>query len=401
MLKTKRFGLLLLAVGLLATLMRPPIAIVGPLLGQITESYKLDAVMVSAVNSLPLLCFGLGAFLAPRLERLLGMRALVLLLTALLTVSIGVRGWAGEELFLIGTFVLSICISLANVLLPTLVRMLFPERIGLATGFYVTVMAVAASISASTAVPFSSLVGSWQVALSVWSLPGFFALLLWILLRNELATRQTDTKTLSLSSIEEPPIQGTQTSVYRQPRAWLLVAFFGIQSLGFYALLAWLPSLLIDGGATATEAGGVLGVTTIAGVPFGMLLGSNLKRFKSLSAPAAIASGLTTVGMILLLTPFSLAAGIVIGLGQASTFPISLNLISTRATTVAQTTELSTLSQGYGYLAAALGTFVFGWLRDISGNWILPIILLVLLSALQLYSGLIAGRNRVIENPAA
>jgi CP family cyanate transporter-like MFS transporter len=162
-----------------------------------------------------------------------------------------------------------------------------------------------------------------------------------------------------------------------------------------------LPSLLIDGGATATEAGGVLGVTTIAGVPFGMLLGSNLKRFKSLSAPAAIASGLTTVGMILLLTPFSLAAGIVIGLGQASTFPISLNLISTRATTVAQTTELSTLSQGYGYLAAALGTFVFGWLRDVSGNWVLPIILLALLSALQLYAGLIAGRNRVIENPAA
>ena len=106
--------------------------------------------------------------------------------------------------------------------------------------------------------------------------------------------------------------------------------------------------------------------------------------------------------MALLLDPkLSLIAGIVIGLGQASTFPISLNLISTRATTVAQTTELSTLSQGYGYLAAALGTFVFGWLRDVSASWVIPILLLVLLSALQLYCGLVAGRNRVIENPAA
>jgi CP family cyanate transporter-like MFS transporter len=179
------------------------------------------------------------------------------------------------------------------------------------------------------------------------------------------------------------------------------VAFFGIQSLGFYALLAWLPSLLIDGGVSPAEAGGILGVTTIAGVPFGLLLASNLRRFRSLSAPAAIASALTMIGMALLLTPFSLIAGIVIGLGQASTFPISLNLISTRASTDAQTTELSTISQGYGYLAAALGTFFFGWLRDVTGGWVVPILLLVLLSALQLIAGIAAGRNRKIENPAA
>lgn len=382
MVKTKRFGLLLLAVGLLAALMRPPIAIVGPLLGQITESYKLDAVMVSAVNSLPLLCFGLGAFLAPRLERLLGMRALVLLLTALLTVSIGVRGWAGEELFLIGTFVLSICISLANVLLPTLVRMLFPERIGLATGFYVTVMAVAASISASTAVPFSSLVGSWQVALSVWSLPGFFALLLWILLRNELATRQTDTKTLSLSSIEEPPIQGTQTSVYRQPRAWLLVAFFGIQSLGFYSVLGWLAPALVSAGMGASSAGVTLALATGLGIPLGLLTSSMLHRVKSVGALNVASTGVALSGLGLFVAVISIGlpnlsvqmqwlllvpATVLLSFGQAVTFPIALALISLKSATNRQTTQLSSMAQGVGYSFAFLGSFALGYLGTAFG----------------------------------
>jgi CP family cyanate transporter-like MFS transporter len=367
------------------------VASIGPLIAELKQSLSLGSVELGLLTSIPVFCFGLGAFASPAIVRRFGIDKTLLVLQALIAAAIAGRLWFGFIGLLVGTTVIGLSIAVANVILPGIVRARFPERVGIVTATYTMTLAVAASFAASTAVPFSASLGGWQASLFIWVVPAVAALLVW-------STQVKGTVHVAVSA-EHHEVEAQ--SVRRSPITWWIVAFFGIQSLGFYALLAWLPSLLIDGGATATEAGGVLGVTTIAGVPFGMLLGSNLKRFKSLSAPAAIASGLTTVGMILLLTPFSLAAGIVIGLGQASTFPISLNLISTRATTVAQTTELSTLSQGYGYLAAALGTFVFGWLRDISGNWILPIILLVLLSALQLYSGLIAGRNRVIENPAA
>jgi CP family cyanate transporter-like MFS transporter len=388
----KKFNFLALLGILLTTLvLRPPVASIGPLISELKLSLSLGSVELGLLTSIPVFCFGLGAFASPAIVRRFGIDKTLLVLQALIAAAIAGRLWFGFIGLLVGTTVIGLSIAVANVILPGIVRARFPERVGIVTATYTMTLAVAASFAASTAVPFSASLGGWQASLFIWVVPAVAALLVW--------STQVKASVHLVVSAEHHEVEAQ--SVRRSPITWWIVAFFGIQSLGFYALLAWLPSLLIDGGATATEAGGVLGVTTIAGVPFGMLLGSNLKRFKSLSAPAAIASGLTTVGMILLLTPFSLAAGIVIGLGQASTFPISLNLISTRATTVAQTTELSTLSQGYGYLAAALGTFVFGWLRDISGNWILPIILLVLLSALQLYSGLIAGRNRVIENPAA
>jgi len=387
----KKFNFLALLGILLTTLvLRPPVASVGPLVAELEAKLNLGSLEVGLLTSIPVFCFGLGAFASPAIVRRFGIDKTLLVLQALIAISIAGRLWFGFIGLLVGTTVIGLSIAVANVILPGIVRARFPERVGVVTATYTMTLAVAASFAASTAVPFSVALGGWQFSLLVWVVPAVAAFMVW-------STQTKDSKHLIVSA-EHHEVEAR--SVRRSPITWWIVAFFGIQSLGFYALLAWLPSLLIDGGATAAEAGGVLGVTTIAGVPFGMLLGSNLKRFKSLSVPAAIASGLTTIGMALLLdAKLSLVAGIIIGLGQASTFPISLNLISTRATTVAQTTELSTLSQGYGYLAAALGTFV--WLREVSGGWVLPILLLVFLSALQLYSGLVAGRNRVIENPAA
>ncbi len=389
----KKFNFLALLGRLLTTLvLRPPVASVGPLVAELEARLNLGSLEVGLLTSIPVFCFGLGAFASPAIVRRFGIDKTLLVLQALIAISIAGRLWFGFVGLLVGTTVIGLSIAVANVILPGIVRARFPERVGIVTATYTMTLAVAASFAASTAVPISAALGGWQFSLLVWVVPAVAAFLVW----------STQTKAVKHVAVSAEHHELEARSVRRSPITWWIVAFFGIQSLGFYALLAWLPSLLIYGGATAAEAGGVLGVTTIAGVPFGMLLGSNLKRFKSLSVPAAIASGLTTIGMALLLDPkLSLIAGIVIGLGQASTFPISLNLISTRATTVAQTTELSTLSQGYGYLAAALGTFVFGWLRDVSASWVIPILLLVLLSALQLYCGLVAGRNRVIENPAA
>lgn len=389
----KKFNFLALLGILLTTLvLRPPVASVGPLVAELEAKLNLGSLEVGFLTSIPVFCFGLGAFASPAIVRRFGIDKTLLVLQALIAIAIAGRLWFGFIGLLVGTTVIGLSIAVANVILPGIVRARFPERVGIVTATYTMTLAVAASFAASTAVPISLALGGWQFSLLVWVVPAIAALMVW----------STQTKGVKHVVVSAEHHEVEARSVRRSPITWWIVAFFGIQSLGFYALLAWLPSLLIDGGATAAEAGGVLGITTIAGVPFGMLLGSNLKRFKSLSVPAAIASGLTTIGMALLLDPkLSLIAGIIIGLGQASTFPISLNLISTRATTVAQTTELSTLSQGYGYLAAALGTFVFGWLRDVSGSWVLPVLLLVLLSALQLYSGLVAGRNRVIENPAA
>ncbi len=377
------FGILLTTV-----ILRPPVASVGPLVDELRQVLNLGSLEVGVLTSIPVFCFGVGAFASPAIVRRFGIDKTLLAVQVLIAIAIAGRLWFGFAGLLVGTAVIGLAIAVANVILPSIVRTRFPGRVGVVTATYTMTLAIAASFAASTAVPFSEVLGGWQGSLFVWVIPAIAALVVWAT-----QVRGVENESSTHHEVET-------RSVRRSPITWWIVAFFGIQSLGFYALLAWMPSLVIDGGATPAEAGVILGVTTIAGVPFGMLLASNLNRFKSLSFPAAVSSGITTLGMLLLLTPYPLLAGVVIGLGQSSTFPISLNMISTRASTEAQTTELSTISQGYGYLAAALGTFVFGWVRDLSGSWVLPILLLAGLSATQLFAGFQAGRNRKIEIPA-
>jgi CP family cyanate transporter-like MFS transporter len=98
----------------------------------------------------------------------------------------------------------------------------------------------------------------------------------------------------------------------------------------------------------------------------------------------AVGGGLTVLGCVL------------IGLGTSATFPLSLTLVSIKASTKAQTTTLSAVAQGYGYLLAALGTFLFGFLKDLTSTWLISIAGLVLLTVLQGFAVLSAGRPKVI-----
>lgn len=370
--------------------LRPPVAAVGPLVPEITEKLQLSASQVGVLTAIPVLCFGIGAFAGPVIVRRLGLDRTLFTLLALIVAAVGLRAWFGYPSLLIGTTVVGLAIAVANVILPSIVRERFPKKIALITAGYTLVLSVSASGAASLAVPVSAVLGGWQLSLLIWLAPATLGFLVW------------------LTQIREPhralPAEHHRAearSVFRSPITWALVVFFGFQSLGFYALLGWLPSLLVDRGLTESAAGTLLGLSTIVGVPTGITLAANLGKFRSLVVPAVITSSVTLAGLVLLLTPNSVLAVVVIGFGQAATFPISLNLISTRATTAAQTTSLSSISQGVGYILAALGTFAFGVLRDLTGDWIAPISLLIGLTVVQVLSGALVGRPKKIENPAA
>jgi CP family cyanate transporter-like MFS transporter len=139
-------------------------------------------------------------------------------------------------------------------------------------------------------------------------------------------------------------------------------------------------------------------LTTSIGIPSGFLISVVIKRFKVLSALAVIVSAFTLSGLIILfLFPDqAILACVITGFGFAATFPLSLTLIGSRASTSTQTTQLSALSQGYGYLIAALGAFAFGYLKDLTGNWSLSLIVLIGITAVQLVAGAYAGRDERI-----
>jgi CP family cyanate transporter-like MFS transporter len=391
--KNKAFGLVgFVALFFISLVLRPPVASMGPLLQEIVESLGLSAAGTSLLASVPVLCFGLGAFTSPALVRRFGVNRSMMIVLLLLLAAVTFRLFFGYPGLLLGTIGAGLSIAVANVLLPTIVRVEFPKRVALVTGAYTTLLAFSASFAAWVAVPSSSQLGGWRFALAVWIIPAALAVGFWI----------SKAAGGPVAVPQEPQAAADERSaVLRSPISWAIVGFFGLQSLGFYALLGWLPTLLIARGESPESAGSYLGLATAIGIPAGLLLSAIISRFKSLAWWAAGASALTLTGFALLLAAFEFhevtpIACVLIGIGQASTFPMSLSIISTRASTRAQTTQLSAMAQGWGYLLAAVGTFLIGYLAEVTGAWMISVSVLIASTLLQVAVGYYSGRPGVI-----
>jgi CP family cyanate transporter-like MFS transporter len=375
------------SVVLIAIVLRPPVAAIGPLLSEIQNHWLLSEVQVSLLASLPVLCFGLGAFLAPWLVNRFGMKNTVTMILSTIVAGIALRAWFGFELMLSLSILAALAIALANVVFPTIIRAEFPNRVASMTALYTTLLAVFASVAAFIAVPSSSALGGFGFALLLWLLPAVLALFAWLVLAR------IDGSHLNQEHAEQAH---PSSKVFKSSVTWSILGFFGLQSMNFYAILNWLPGILEASGYSAANAGIMLGVTTVVGVPAGLLLTNNLKRFKSLATLAFVISIVTALGMLLILTTgvLQVIGCVIAGMGLASSFPLSLALIAMKANNQQQTTLLSAIAQGGGYLVAAVGTFALGMIHEATSSWQVPILILVVAALIQAFVGLIAGSKQ-------
>jgi CP family cyanate transporter-like MFS transporter len=58
---------------------------------------------------------------------------------------------------------------------------------------------------------------------------------------------------------------------------------------------------------------------------------------------------------------------------------------------------LSSVSQGIGYLVAAAGTFLFGWVATVTGNWEVSVLGLIGLTLIQAAAAWFAGKPKLIK----
>jgi len=392
----KRFTawLALSAVLMYALVLRPPLAAVGPLLPLIDEDLALTLAQQGFLTAIPVFSFGLGAFAGPALAKRLGLERSLFWLLALLTLALGIRGWFGFTSLVIGTTVAGLAIAVSNVLLPSVIRGRFSKHVPQVTALFTTVLAISASISAASAVPIAYELRSWNLTLMVWILPAALALVLW-----KVALKAPSPVESSGVSKGDSAREGSNHFglVLRSKVTWAIFGFFGIQSAGFYVLLSWLPTILIERGYTAEAAGSLLGLATIVGVPTGLLLASSFAKIKRLDWLAFSVSLVTSAGFLALEFEQSLLACVLIGLGQAATFPLSLTMISTKADK-SITPTLSATTQGLGYVFAGIVAFSMAGIRENSGSWSLGIWIIFGLSLVQAYCGLLADQARPIRS---
>lgn len=373
---------------LLAFNLRPAAASVGPLIHRIRLDTGLSGVGASLLVALPVLCFGAMAPLAPILARRIGARVALVGVLVVLIAGLAVRLVPGLGFLFLGTAMAGAAIAVANVLLPVLVRRDFPpQRTGLITALYTTFLVGAAALAAAIAVPVANAFGGgWRGGLGIWVAPAMLALVPWVL---ELRRPRDKPERRA------EPLAGVG-SLLHDKLAWALTLFFGVQAAGFYATLAWLPSIYRSHGASDTTAGVLLGLSLFVGIGTSLTVPRLATRARDQRGLVVVFVLTALVGWIgILVTPMSAPYLWValLGIGQNALFPLALTMIVLRGGTVTNTAGLSTLVQTVGYLIAAFAPLGIGALHDATGSWTAPVIVLIALLVPQTVTGLIAGRR--------
>jgi CP family cyanate transporter-like MFS transporter len=298
------------------------------------------------------------------------------------------RSLDGSASLVVGTVVVGGAIAVGNVLLPVIVKRDFPDRAGWVTGLYAAAMAITASAAAALTIPFGSLTGlGWRGGLAAWALPALVAGAGWLPQMRHRAR---------LDAIGLPKGAGR---LLADPLAWQVMLFLGLQSLGFYAVVAWLPSVYRDLGVAPGDAGLLASLIPLAGVLGGLIIPARAamatdQRLAAVLVALGSAAGLLGIMVAPMAAPVLWVA--VVGFSQGAGFPLALTLIVLRTRSPAETQRLSAMAQTLGYTIAATGSLLVGAARDVTGGWAAPIGLLVALAAIQAVTGLAAGRARFV-----
>src|SRR5919112_1252135 len=378
--------LVVLAIVLLAANLRPALTSVAPLIGQIRTDTGISNGVAGLLTGLPLLAFAVLSPIAPWLARRLGMERMLLASLLVLAVGILLRSAGVVAALFLGTAILGAAIAVGNVLLPSLVKREFPERTGLMTSMYTTALAVSAAIAAGASFPIAYQVDGWRGSLALWALLALVAAVAWFPQIRNAHPANTSTGT-------SRGITGLWSSVL----AWQVTLFMGLQSLGYYVVLTWLPQILQEEvGVSAAQAGWLLALAQGVGIASIFLAPVLADRRPSQHGVVVGSVTLTGTGALGLLVAADTATAlwvVLLGLGQGACFSLALTFFALRAPDPEHAAALSGMAQSVGYLLAAVGPFLFGVLRDVTHAWTVPLALLSSLAVCLLITGLGAARN--------
>ncbi|MCE9681554.1 MFS transporter [Halomonas alkalisoli] len=386
---TARMVLFLFLMVLVGLNLRPALSSLAPLLVRLQLDTGLSPLAIGALTTLPVLCLGIFAPLAPWLAKRLGPENTLTLALGGLIAGLLLRGLPATPLLFAGTLLVGAAIGVAGTLLPALVKREIPSGADLMTGVYTMALCLGGALGAGLSIPLADLLGSWRLSLISWSLLGVTALLAWIMLMPR-----------TPRGAPLPGGGGSLRQLLSQPLAWQVMLYMGTQSSLAYIVFGWLPTLLQARGYGESEAGWMMGASVM--VQLISALGAPwLARLSRDQRPALmLVLGCVGAGLWLLLlgpTSWRWAGVVLLGLGQGGCFSLALTLIVLRTANSRLAGKLSGLAQGGGYTLAAMGPLAVGILLQFDVSLTIVTTALLLIVAVSAIFAMLAGRNRRLD----
>lgn len=390
--RTRTRGRWLMAASLLllAANLRPLFPSTAVLLPDLGLGLGLGAAATGFLTTLPVLCMGIFAPLAPRCAQRIGIERTLLLVLLFITVGTALRGAFDTAGLFLGTALAGAGIALGNVLLPSLVKRDFSDRAALMTGLYTMSLVGGAALAAAATLPLTHALGErWPLGLGIWAAPALLALIAWTPVAWRSGARQAGVRHIL-------PVQGLR----RDRLAWAVTLFMGLQSALAYCVLGWMAPILRGRGLSGTESGLVTSLSILLQVVSCLLtplLASRGRDQRQLAVYLTAIATLSLIGMVLgprwAIWPLAISQGI----GQGGLFALALMLIVLRSHDAHVAAHLSSMAQTTGYLLAASGPLLIGVLYAWTGSFRATTGLLTVLGLCTALAGWCAGRNALVQ----
>lgn len=344
--------------------LRAPITAVGPVIVEIGNALKLSNFQSSLITSIPLMMFASCSVLISKyaagknIGQILLYGLLLLAFGLLLRVNGTVAGLMSGSLF-VG---LGICVG--NVLIPGYIKNHLSRYLGLMTGLF----AVSMNLTAAFASGYSIRLGQWtqwgwRGSLGIWTV--FILIAVAVLLMDLLIQKR---KKAAPGIVPD----GLPSNMFRSRQAWSISLYMGLQSVVYYCIVSWLPTVLNDHGMPAEETGWVLFTFQISTIPLtfiGPVIANKMRDQKPMIVFVVV---LMTASMLLFASAdlaLMYPAAVLLGVSNGLAFSLSLLFFSIRTRNTADAIKLSGMAQSIGYLVAACGPPVFGILHDLDSSW--------------------------------
>lgn len=380
---------MMLSVILVAFCLRIIITGVGPLLPEITENLRLSGSASGLLTTLPLIAFAAVSSLAGGLGRRWGEGHTISIGLCLILLGTVLRSIAGVAGLYIGTAIVGIGTALGNVLLPAVVKAEYPTRVGQVTAFFTVAMVAAAALALALNVPLANAGLGWRGALLVWGAAVVITLIVW-----------RKNASLRLEATEQPEATAPEKPVWKSGLAWCVMLYFGINSLIFYAIIGWLPTILQSSGMESGTAGIVTALYQMVSLIPSLVVPTLAGRRQDQRGWLLLGSVLNIIGIITLMSSAAAAAQVtatvILGLANGCAFSMGLALMGFRAKNAVDAARLSGFAQSAGYALAATGPMVVGWLYDLTPNWNIGLGYVLFTSVVALLAGQRAGRNETV-----
>ncbi|BAP86606.1 major facilitator superfamily transporter [Paucilactobacillus hokkaidonensis JCM 18461] len=377
---------LVLGIFLLGACMRTPITSIPTVINNIAATLGVQATSLGILTTLPLICFGVFAPFVPIISRRLGNELTIAIITVILFIGSYMR-IINQPLLFIGTILVGLAITFMNVLLPAIITDNMPAKIGTMTSLYTLSMTFFSVFGAGLSAPIAQKT-SWQFVVQLISLIALITFIVW--LPNVRFNRRDKVITASKTA-----------SVWQNKTAWFMLFYFGLASLIFYTLVAWLPTMAIAAGISANTASLLAGLFQLASVPTSFLMPILAVRTHNRTRLIVIAAVATLVGIVALMIPihsviYFAIINIILGLATAATFSLTMTMFGLKTKTPEQTRNLSGMAQSIGYLIAAVGPVLTGALQNMTHSWLTSDLFMLAVIIIFTICGIICEKREFI-----